>query len=47
LKYVPEIIFLYDSSMERGRHMDMLFEEIRNSASGPGGSENSEESDSG
>jgi ribosome-binding factor A len=47
LKYIPEIIFLYDSSMERGRHMDMLFEEIRNSASGPEGSENSKESDSG
>ena len=34
LRYVPEIIFAYDASMERGSHMDRLFEEMRASESG-------------
>jgi ribosome-binding factor A len=34
LKYVPEIIFAYDASMERGSQMDRLFEEIRKAENG-------------
>ena len=29
LRYVPEITFLHDSSLEKGSHMDRLFDEIR------------------
>ena len=29
LKYVPEITFLHDSSLEEGNHMDRLFDKIR------------------
>lgn len=42
LRYVPEIIFSHDSSMERGNYMDRLFKEIRDSASGPERPENAE-----
>ena len=34
LRYVPEIIFAYDASMERGSRMDRLFEEMRASENG-------------
>ena len=29
LRYVPEIKFVYDSSLEKGSQMDRLFEELR------------------
>ena len=29
LRYVPEIIFVHDPSLETGSHMDRVFEEIR------------------
>lgn len=29
LRYLPEIAFLHDNSLERGSHMDALFEELR------------------
>ncbi len=29
LRYVPEIRFVYDASLESGSHMDKLFEEIQ------------------
>jgi ribosome-binding factor A len=29
LRYMPQITFVHDPSMESGSHMDMLFEEIR------------------
>ena len=31
LRYVPEIIFVHDPSLESGSHMDKVFEEIRKS----------------
>jgi len=34
LRHVPEIIFDYDPTMERGSHMDRLLDEIRTSESG-------------
>jgi ribosome-binding factor A len=33
LRYVPEIIFDYDPTMEQGSQMERLFEEIRASGS--------------
>ena len=29
LKYVPDLVFVYDPSLERGNHMDRLLEKIR------------------
>jgi ribosome-binding factor A len=31
LKYIPEITFIHDPSMENGSHLDRVFEEIRKS----------------
>jgi len=30
LRYVPEILFAHDASLVEGRHMEQVFEEIRN-----------------
>jgi ribosome-binding factor A len=43
LRYVPEITFAYDPSMEQGNHMDRLFEEMRASESGRHDEENAHE----
>ena len=29
LRYVPEIIFVHDASLEKGNHMDRIFEALR------------------
>ena len=34
LRYVPEITFVHDTSLESGSHMDRLFEEIHNADCG-------------
>lgn len=34
LRYVPEIIFAYDASMEQGSQMDKIFDEIRKAENG-------------
>jgi ribosome-binding factor A len=35
LRYVPEILFAYDRSLEEGSHMERVFEEIGASEKGP------------
>ena len=34
LRYVPEITFVHDTSLEKGSHMDKLFEEIEKAEEG-------------
>ena len=34
LKYVPEIIFAHDMSLEKGNHMERLFEEMHRAGEG-------------
>jgi ribosome-binding factor A len=36
LRYVPEIIFVHDPSLESGSHMDIVLEEIRKADEGIG-----------
>ncbi|MFO7600178.1 MAG: 30S ribosome-binding factor RbfA [Candidatus Desulfacyla sp.] len=35
LRYVPEILFVHDASLEAGSHMERVFEEIGASEKGP------------